>query len=217
MEDDSRVWDAGLVLDGLLEAALERWGIEGEARARLHRYAEMLSRQLRVRRLSGARDAAEIVAHVEEGLAAAELGRALAGSGTWVDVGSGGGLPGLVVAATWPGRVVLVEPRGRRADFLELASLRMGVEVEVLRGRLEPRGWVGEAEGLAEQEIAVASARAVFAPEEWLARVRNMRNIEWCSVHTRPGWTPGPAWVSGGWREVSAWRVEFVRRDPAAT
>ncbi|WP_265569578.1 16S rRNA (guanine(527)-N(7))-methyltransferase RsmG [Sphingomicrobium nitratireducens] len=36
----------------------------------------------------------------------------------WVDIGSGAGLPGIVIAAIHPGPVTLVEPRKLRADFL---------------------------------------------------------------------------------------------------
>lgn len=38
--------------------------------------------------------------------------------GTWIDVGSGGGLPGLVVAILRDASLVMVEPRRKRAEFL---------------------------------------------------------------------------------------------------
>ncbi len=56
------------------------------------------------------------------------------------DVGSGAGLPGLVLAIGRPDiRVSLVEPLQRRVNFLELAieELGLGEQVEVLRGRAE--------------------------------------------------------------------------------
>lgn len=40
-------------------------------------------------------------------------------SGTWVDIGSGAGLPGIVVAILANVRVVMVEPRKLRVAFLE--------------------------------------------------------------------------------------------------
>jgi 16S rRNA (guanine527-N7)-methyltransferase len=57
-----------------------------------------------------------------------------------VDVGSGAGLPGLVMAIRRPDlRVTLLEPLLRRTRFLEEAVSALGLEsqVEVLRGRAE--------------------------------------------------------------------------------
>jgi 16S rRNA (guanine527-N7)-methyltransferase len=45
-----------------------------------------------------------------------------------VDLGSGGGVPGLVLAAAWPGSTwALVEARQRRRDFLVEAVARLGL------------------------------------------------------------------------------------------
>ena len=80
-----------------------------------------------------------------EGFAA--IGRRLAASGPplprVVDLGSGGGLPGLVVAALWPeASVDLLEAGGRRAAFLERAVSRLGLaeRVGVLHERAEVCG-----------------------------------------------------------------------------
>jgi 16S rRNA (guanine527-N7)-methyltransferase len=57
-----------------------------------------------------------------------------------VDVGSGAGLPGLVLAIARPDlQVTLVEPLLRRTTFLEevVSDLGIGDQVEVLRGRAE--------------------------------------------------------------------------------
>jgi len=50
-----------------------------------------------------------------------------AGEGVWLDVGTGAGMPGLVVAALIDRPVVLVEPRARRVDFLRRAAQALGV------------------------------------------------------------------------------------------
>ncbi len=63
--------------------------------------------------------------------------------GRVVDLGSGGGLPGLVLATRWPeARLVLVEAGSRRAAFLTEAVTRLGLEsrVIVLRERAEVAG-----------------------------------------------------------------------------
>ena len=41
---------------------------------------------------------------------------------SWVDIGSGAGLPGIVVACLIEGPVTLIEPRRLRADFLHRAA-----------------------------------------------------------------------------------------------
>ncbi len=46
---------------------------------------------------------------------------------SWIDIGTGGGFPGLAVALVVPVRMVLVEPRRRRADFLSLCIARLGI------------------------------------------------------------------------------------------
>ena len=60
-----------------------------------------------------------------------------------VDLGSGGGLPGLVVAGGWPeASVALLEANGRRVAFLRRAVDRLGLadRVTVLEGRAEDCG-----------------------------------------------------------------------------
>ena len=56
----------------------------------------------------------------------------------WLDIGSGAGLPGLVVAIASDHRVVLAEPRRRRAEFLINCCDRLGLsEVIVEQRRVE--------------------------------------------------------------------------------
>ncbi len=49
----------------------------------------------------------------------------------WLDIGTGGGFPGMVVALVRDGPVDLVEPRRRRADFLQLCVARLGLSDQV--------------------------------------------------------------------------------------
>ncbi len=80
-----------------------------------------------------------------------------------VDVGSGNGLPGIVVAIMRPDlTVTLVEPSARRAAFLRIAASRAGASnLEVQRCRVQ------EMSGTAAFDVAVS--RAVFPPDRWLA------------------------------------------------
>jgi 16S rRNA (guanine527-N7)-methyltransferase len=92
---------------------------------------------------------------------------------TLADVGSGSGLPGLVLAAVRPDvSVTLIEPLLRRATFLGEAVETLGLpNVEVVRSR---------AEDLADRRFTVVTARAV-APLRRLAG--------WCAPLIEPdGW-----------------------------
>ena len=74
----------------------------------------------------------------------------------WLDLGTGAGFPGLIVAALHRGPVTMVESRKLRVDFLNRAAEVLGVErrATILHNRLER---------VATQEFDVISARA-FAP-----------------------------------------------------
>lgn len=84
-------------------------------------------------------------------------------TGSIVDIGSGAGLPGLVIAAMLPGAsVVLVEPMERRCAWLaEMTETLSLTNVEIKRGRAEEFHDAFEAD--------VVTSRAV-APLEKLAR-----------------------------------------------
>lgn len=72
--------------------------------------------------------------------------------GTWLDIGSGGGLPGIVAAILRGDRTILVEPRRKRAEFLDAAVATLGLtNIEVLPTKA----------ALVEAQAAVISARAV--------------------------------------------------------
>lgn len=86
----------------------------------------------------------------------------------WADLGSGGGFPGLVVAAALAerapeSRVALVESDGRKAAFLRTAAQAMGLDVIVHAAR---------AEALAPLGAEVVSARALAPLAQLLPLVR---------------------------------------------
>ncbi|HVF94607.1 MAG TPA: 16S rRNA (guanine(527)-N(7))-methyltransferase RsmG [Sphingomonas sp.] len=93
-------------------------------------------------------DSAQLIAH------------ARADDQTWLDVGTGGGFPGMIVALCWPGRVVMVEPRRRRAEFLGEAvnALALGDRASVRAVKIEAVG----------EQADVISARAVASIEKLL-------------------------------------------------
>jgi 16S rRNA (guanine527-N7)-methyltransferase len=77
--------------------------------------------------------------HVVDSLAAVPLLRAWS-SDRFLDLGSGGGLPGIPLAAAIPAaRCLLVEPIGKKARFLEAARAAIGLErvIDVANARAE--------------------------------------------------------------------------------
>ena len=56
---------------------------------------------------------------------------------SWIDIGSGAGLPGIVIACLVLGRVTLVEPRRLRADFLHKVAESLDLDVPVVCGKAE--------------------------------------------------------------------------------
>lgn len=58
---------------------------------------------------------------------------------SWADIGSGAGLPGIVIALLVSGPVTLIEPRRLRAQFLEdcVDRLGLGERVSVFPGKAE--------------------------------------------------------------------------------
>ncbi|WP_297083568.1 16S rRNA (guanine(527)-N(7))-methyltransferase RsmG [uncultured Demequina sp.] len=124
----------------------------GDSYPRVLAFAELLADQGVLRGLIGPRELSRLwERHILNSAAVVPFLR----EGTIVDVGSGAGLPGLVVAAMLPERrVVLVEPMERRTTWLFEAAERCGIDnVTVVRGRAEEVRDVVEAD--------VVTARAV--------------------------------------------------------
>jgi 16S rRNA (guanine527-N7)-methyltransferase len=82
------------------------------------------------------------------------------------DVGSGAGLPGLVLAIARPDvQFVLIEPMERRVDWLTSEAKRLHLEnVEVLRARAEDLHSSGQARGLDQVTARAVSALGKLIP-----------------------------------------------------
>jgi 16S rRNA (guanine527-N7)-methyltransferase len=76
--------------------------------------------------------------------------------GRWIDLGSGAGFPGLIIAMLSPFRVILVESRAKRIDYLHRAVERFGLEAKASIAGMS-------LERLETAPYSVISARA-FAP-----------------------------------------------------
>lgn len=79
-----------------------------------------------------------------------------AGEGDWLDLGSGAGFPGLVIALVGERPITLVESRAKRIVFLRQAAELLGVTKQVTI-------FGGRAETLPDRPYGVITARA-FAP-----------------------------------------------------
>jgi 16S rRNA (guanine527-N7)-methyltransferase len=103
-----------------------------------HRHAALLAQLQRARDL-GFLGPGPVDAHIDH---AAAFLRALTDVvGVVVDLGSGGGVPGLVLAVARPElHLVLVEARTVRCEFLAEATQALDLEAEVVHGRAEAVG-----------------------------------------------------------------------------
>lgn len=82
-----------------------------------------------------------------------------------VDVGSGAGLPGIVIALARPDtQVTLIEPLQRRVDFLNEVVAELALPITVIRGKAE----------MARGSFDVVTARAVAPLPKLLPMVRHL-------------------------------------------
>jgi 16S rRNA (guanine527-N7)-methyltransferase len=90
---------------------------------------------------------------------------------SWVDVGSGAGLPGVVIACLVEGPVTLVEPRRLRAEFLHKVVDRLGLHSRILCQKAERT----------EGRFDVITARAVAPLAQFLKLSLHLstRNSRW--------------------------------------
>lgn len=73
--------------------------------------------------------------HIADSLQLLDLGQADA---RWLDIGSGAGLPGIVLAIAGVRHITLVEPRRLRTDFLERCAQSLGLaNVTIVTGKAE--------------------------------------------------------------------------------
>ncbi|WP_247594717.1 16S rRNA (guanine(527)-N(7))-methyltransferase RsmG [Sphingopyxis sp. PAMC25046] len=141
-EDEARAW-----IGAAFSPTVDQW-------AQLDRFAQMLIAENDRQNLIAASTIPTIwVRHIAD--SAQLLALDTEGEGLWVDLGSGPGLPGLVVAILSARPMLLVESRKRRCEFLRAVAdeLELG-HVEVAEAPLER---------VETRPAATISARA-FAP-----------------------------------------------------
>jgi len=117
------------------EQIARRFSVSRETAGRLILYVEELRRWQRVTNLVGPKTLAEVWdRHIADSLQLADL----AEGEVWADLGTGAGLPGLVLAIARPEiKVHLVESDGRKGAFLRQAARRTAANVAIWDGRIE--------------------------------------------------------------------------------
>lgn len=169
--------------------------------------------------LTASHSSEALAEHVFEAMHLVALARRIeAPIADWLDVGSGGGFPGLVLAACLDAPITLVEPRARRAAMLEIGLGALGRrDCRVVRARLSHGGCqVMEGSAISPSSFGYASARAVFSPEALAAELR-----PWLVdggvyfAHVTPG-AKGPEGVEVARIESRRWSVRAYRASEAA-
>jgi 16S rRNA (guanine527-N7)-methyltransferase len=138
--------------------ALGDLGLQGAALDRLRAYLDLVSAWSRRVNLTGARTARERTTVLVGDVLPA---RSIPEPGRLIDVGSGNGSPGLVLAVLRDDlQVTLLEPRRRRWAFLREAARVTGVRVDVRRERHD--GYAGPpARSLTLRALALPAAQLV--------------------------------------------------------
>lgn len=140
-EDDARGW------------VRDRFGVSRETL--LHHFLEaVIEESTRQNLIAGATIPRIWQRHVVDSAQLVPLSKG-AGDGLWIDIGTGAGFPGLVAAILTDRPVLLIEPRRKRAEFLERSVLLLGLALRV-------RVAQGKAENI-QASATVISARAVAA------------------------------------------------------
>ena len=118
-----------------------------------------------------------------------------------LDLGAGGGVPGLVIAAVWPGRRwTLLDAHQRRVRFLVAAVERLGLEqwVDVIGERAEVVGH----DPAHRERYAAAVARGFGSPSATAEMAAPLVRIGGRVLVSEPPGSVGERWPSGPLREL---------------
>lgn len=181
---------------------------DGEAGDRLRQLAALVLEEADRQNLISASSRAELWGrHIVDSAQLLALPQ-LAGlsGGHWVDLGTGAGFPGLVVACLRPEPMALVEVRPLRVAFLERAARALGLDhVQVIGSKVERATLAAPAQ--------VISARAYAPLDRLLASAHHLadENTVWLLPKGRNG-EKELAIARTGWQAV--FHVEQSLTDP---
>nr|WP_314765288.1 16S rRNA (guanine(527)-N(7))-methyltransferase RsmG [uncultured Neisseria sp.] len=122
-----------------LQSGLKEMGLDlsGEQQDKLLAYVEMLKKWNKTYNLTALRDESQIISH--HLLDSLTLPPYLEGAQTMLDVGSGGGQPGIPAAVCRPDlQITLLDANTKKTSFLQQAAIELELEnVRVVSGRVE--------------------------------------------------------------------------------
>jgi 16S rRNA (guanine527-N7)-methyltransferase len=200
------------VIAARLEAECRAIGLPFEARwvAPITAHLELLERWApRVNLTSISEPATALTRHVVDSLGVLGLECVREARGKAIDVGSGGGFPGIPLAVALPELSwILLEPRGKRGSFLTQVIARAGLKNASWKsGRLPDASLDGA--------FDVVVSRATFNPPELLARVGALVADGGVVVMMTAEDPPAPP---DGWREHErfSFRIEDAPRTVSA-
>lgn len=127
------------------------------ARTKLATFVERFLRWNQKINLSAAKTAEDVAQHVVDCMALLPF---VENGNKVIDVGSGGGLPGLVLAICKPIALTSLEPIHKKAAFQSTIARELGLDVVVRAERVDP---------LAHTGFDCAVSRATFDLSDWLA------------------------------------------------
>lgn len=136
--------------------------VSRETAALFDRYVALLEKWQKIKNLVGPATLAEVwTRHIAD---SAQLDALAPKAETWVDLGSGAGFPGLVIAIMRREdpdfHMELVESNGRKCAFLREVSREFGLNVTVRDGRIEDvlAGWTAPVDVVSARALAPLSA-----------------------------------------------------------
>ena len=122
-----------------LQSGLKGMGLDlsGEQQDKLLAYVEMLKKWNKTYNLTALRDESQIISH--HLLDSLTLPPYLEGAQTMLDVGSGGGQPGIPAAVCHPDlQITLLDANTKKTSFLQQAAIELELKnVRVVSGRVE--------------------------------------------------------------------------------
>jgi 16S rRNA (guanine527-N7)-methyltransferase len=166
----SAIGDARPALDATLSAAAGQLGLSLSAQqsSRLLDFVDLLARWNRTYNLTAVRDpSAMLTQHVVDCLAVVPALRRQHRSGRVLDVGSGGGLPGVIWAVMEPGMdVTCVDSVGKKVAFLQQVAAALGLH--------NLHGEHARVETLAGGHFDLIASRAFAALPDFVAKTSSL-------------------------------------------
>lgn len=159
------------------EPAVKHWlsedlDVSRETLERLELFAALLTEEARHQNLISRSTIADLWdRHIRDSAQLVMLASPVARQGRWIDLGSGPGLPGMVLAIIGAMEMTLVEVRSRRVEFLHVARERLGLQARVhIEGQ--------KLERVDTASYAVITARAFTAMPKLLALAHRFSDTE---------------------------------------